>query len=280
MSRLPSRQPAILCGIDEGSESHTAARVAAQFAQRLGATLVLVHVALEPYVLLGPSVTFEERRRDALAYHEAGLVRTVLDPVAVSGPSVERRVVFGASPSEELRRLAEDEAVELIVVASRRHGALASMLGNTSADLARSAPCPVVVVPAGVPDTVRCAGAIVCAVADEPEDTNVVRTAAELAQRVGTVLVLVHAGEPGDASILDPWRDLAQETAPDLVVEQHVAAGGPAEALASYAADRDASLIAVGTRGRGALVSAVLGSVSAELVRIADRPMLVVPSRD
>jgi nucleotide-binding universal stress UspA family protein len=276
---LPPDQPAIVCGIAEGSDSHTAARVAARLAERLGATLVLVHVGLEPFVRLGPSTTYERRRRRKRAFHESGLLRVVLEPVPVEDSTVLRRVVFGPSPSEELRRLAGHEAVKLLVVGSQRPGAFEAVLGSTSAELAQAAPCPVVVVPVGVPADLRCDGCVICGVADEAADANVVLTAAELAQRLGVALVLAHVGEPRDPSFLDALRRVAQETAPQLVIDHHIANGRPAGALARYAAERDATLIAVGTRGRGALLSAVLGSVSAELVRTTDRPMLVVPAR-
>jgi nucleotide-binding universal stress UspA family protein len=49
-----------------------------------------------------------------------------------------------------------------------------------------------------------------------------------------------------------------------------------AEDLVAASARHDAALIAVGSRGRGALKSALLGSVTAALLRISDRPVLVV----
>jgi nucleotide-binding universal stress UspA family protein len=54
--------------------------------------------------------------------------------------------------------------------------------------------------------------------------------------------------------------------------------GGPAaEALASVASARHADEIVVGARGLGR-VRALLGSVSHELLHIADRPVVVIPA--
>ena len=55
--------------------------------------------------------------------------------------------------------------------------------------------------------------------------------------------------------------------------------GEPAVVLAQVAADCDAELIVVGSRGRGAWRSAVLGSVSSDVARLAPCPVMIVPER-
>jgi nucleotide-binding universal stress UspA family protein len=50
-------------------------------------------------------------------------------------------------------------------------------------------------------------------------------------------------------------------------------------ALTRAASERRAALIVAGTRGRGALAAALLGSVSAGLVRGAGRPVALVSPR-
>ena len=59
--------------------------------------------------------------------------------------------------------------------------------------------------------------------------------------------------------------------------ETELIGGPPAEALAKVAQVRDAEEIVVGARGLGR-VRALLGSVSHELLHIADRPVLVIPA--
>jgi nucleotide-binding universal stress UspA family protein len=58
-------------------------------------------------------------------------------------------------------------------------------------------------------------------------------------------------------------------------VDQRVVEGRPATAILSAAADVDADLIVVGSRGLGTIRSMVLGSVSAEVLRHTDRSVLV-----
>jgi nucleotide-binding universal stress UspA family protein len=57
--------------------------------------------------------------------------------------------------------------------------------------------------------------------------------------------------------------------------ETEIVEGSPAEAILELARARAADLIVVGSRGRGAVTGAVLGSVSSEIVHRADRPVLV-----
>ena len=54
--------------------------------------------------------------------------------------------------------------------------------------------------------------------------------------------------------------------------------GSTSEAILRVADDVDADLIAMGTRGRGAVRSIILGSVSHGVAQHADRPVLIAPS--
>ena len=64
----------------------------------------------------------------------------------------------------------------------------------------------------------------------------------------------------------------------DLRVELLIEDGDPAQVLAAVARERPAALVVTGTRGRNALGSALLGSVSVGLVRAAGRPVVLVPA--
>jgi nucleotide-binding universal stress UspA family protein len=59
-------------------------------------------------------------------------------------------------------------------------------------------------------------------------------------------------------------------------VGYEVVAGIPSDEIVAYADRIDADLIVVGSRGRGPVASALLGSVSSAVLHAADRPVLVV----
>ncbi len=59
-------------------------------------------------------------------------------------------------------------------------------------------------------------------------------------------------------------------------IRTHLATGDPAERICAYAAEIDARLIAVGTRGHSSVASLLVGSVSNAVIRQAPCPVLVV----
>jgi nucleotide-binding universal stress UspA family protein len=77
-------------------------------------------------------------------------------------------------------------------------------------------------------------------------------------RRVAEALELAAAGEAQDVD--------------GVVVEQD-----PAHALVELAAERDARLIVVGTRGESPFMGALLGSTAHKLLHLSELPVLVVP---
>ena len=64
-----------------------------------------------------------------------------------------------------------------------------------------------------------------------------------------------------------------------VAAESELLEGRPAEQILELARLRGADLIVVGSRGRGAVAEALLGSVSQTIVHDADRPVLVAKPR-
>jgi nucleotide-binding universal stress UspA family protein len=145
-------------------------------------------------------------------------------------------------------------------------------------------------------------GSIVCGVDGSADSQAAVKVAVQLADRLGRTLILAHvvelshipyaaayplggiAGPMVMAEEADSEREegarLLERVAVDAGLadaERRVAIGYPAERLADLADEEDADLIVVGSRGRGALKAAFLGSVSYNLVGVARCSVLIVP---
>ena len=138
------------------------------------------------------------------------------------------------------------------------------------------------------------AGCIVCGIDDSDGARKAARVADDLAQRLGARLVLVH-GTPEAPSVIygvpfdsDAFQREARDDAERLLeevartcgteeVSRRAEPGTPAEALARILADEGADFLVVGTRGRGAMRSVLLGSVAQEVLAVAPCPVVVVP---
>jgi nucleotide-binding universal stress UspA family protein len=210
----------------------------------------------------------------------------------------------GPSAWREVLRAARDVGADVIVCGSRGRGAFSrAFLGSTSSSLLHHADRPVLVVPPGAGDLT---GPVVIAY----DGSNGARAAIAATARLlpGRNALVVHvwaspltrsfAGEElaamplpegndvtnglGDLlaaaghEVADAGAALAQEaglSARPLAVE---GVAGTWRTLAAAARDEAAAAIVAGCRGRGAVTSTVLGSVSAGLVHNADRPVLIV----
>ena len=149
-------------------------------------------------------------------------------------------------------------------------------------------------------------GTIVVGVDRSPYSEAALRFAADEAHLRGADLVALHVwtyvspapvGEPtmmampaGDLpGLLEAERDAADvelkaalEEAfvakPPVEIEPRLVEGDAAEVL--VAAAKDADLVVVGSRGRGGLASALLGSVSSHVIHHAACPVVVVKAPD
>lgn len=105
------------------------------------------------------------------------------------------------------------------------------------------------------------------------------RTAADLAKSSGSEVHVVHVGH-------DQFREEAQEeldTEEGMVrevgvteVQAHLKFGMPARTIVDLAEELGVGLIVMGSRGRGGIRRALMGSVSSSVVPHAHCPVMVV----
>jgi monovalent cation/proton antiporter MnhG/PhaG subunit len=271
----------------DGSESaRRALELAAELAGRDG-SIAVAHVAPplgEPDFAGSPDVEDPDQER-LLA--EA---RTEVARAGAAATTLRRR---GDASTELIAAGAELDA-DLIVVGSRGRGPFTSaFLGSVSSALAGGANAPVVVVGPAVEVG---EGPILAGVDGSDASLDAARVAAALDRRLGRGLrvVLAYASHsaPGALAVPEGREELAladEQRAAELLAEIADTLGIPGEAtqllggdtepeaLAALAREVDAALVVVGSRGRGALRSALLGSFSTRVVADAPCPVVVVP---
>lgn len=130
----------LVCGVEDSPEAAEALRVATRLSRNAGLRLVVVHVE----DTVGPGSTVR-----------AGAVqrgRQLLDRIFAKqmlGRGLDTRVEVGP-PVEELARVAAEEAATVILIGSpsRHWWRPRRRMSKLAAELAATADCPVVVVPA------------------------------------------------------------------------------------------------------------------------------------
>lgn len=160
------------------------------------------------------------------------------------------------------------------------------MIGSVNA---ANSPCPVIAVPRAA--ALEEPGPVVVGYDGSEHGLRAARHAAALAAQLERDLEVVEVTTSED-TIERPDRELAGQlyltatqgrlSGPirpvDLEVSVVRESGEPADVLVRVARERAAAVIFTGTRGRNALSSALLGSVSASVVAVADRPVGLVPA--
>lgn len=132
----------LLVPIDFSGPSLEALRYAERLAAQSGASIDLVFVA-EHVIYMGDSVAFPNAPMlEEMKGKLAGLARDEVDELV----PVYRHVLTG-KPFAEIVKLAQERAIDLIVIGTHGRTGLGHVLiGSTAEQVVRHAPCPVLVV--------------------------------------------------------------------------------------------------------------------------------------
>ncbi|WJK39679.1 universal stress protein [Solwaraspora sp. WMMA2056] len=277
----------ILVGYD-GSASADAALAWAVAEGIRTSTPVVLGYAFEWPPATAPIISAPEVWPDAVSRRDAEKMLQVAAAEAVEAhPGAEiTTVVLDGPAAIRLREKSRDAA--LLVVGNRGHGGFADLLlGSTSVAVSAHAHCPVVVVRGEpYPD-----GPVVVGVDGSEASLLALRFAVDHAAGSGVGLRVLRAWSPpaqrwrppafdpreivaAERALLDdevaPWR----EKYPELTITVEAVGDSPGRVLVD--ATRTASLVVVGSRGRGGFTGLLLGSVSQQLLHHSHSPVAVV----
>jgi nucleotide-binding universal stress UspA family protein len=278
----------IVVGYD-GSELSDVALTWAEQLARIGQRPLTVLVA----AVDEDSAARTEAETDGPTLARQALVVERAEKATVDLPEAMVEVV--SSPQQAVPALLEaSRDAELLVVGAQGHGAVHGlMMGSVSQHVARHAVCPVVVVrPPQDPTSDR----VVVGVDGSAHGRATLRFAFEHVRRVGGTLsvlyVISYGASYGGAALLgyadnhlpdyraemrewlDDYLDDLRVEYPDVDVSAELAVGSAGRLLADRS--HAASLVVVGSRGRGGFAGLMLGSVSASVLHHATCPVAVV----
>lgn len=218
--------------------------------------------------------------------------------------------VVSGRPFEEICKVADKISADLIVLPTRGHSGLKRMaLGSTAERVVRHARCPVLIprgkkfnaaVASGEPDGKFSLRQVLVPVDFSECSLAGVKYAARLAKRSGAKLHLFHAVFPYAQMIavdrmggeLTPLLQSAKANAEEAMqklrqslflrgisCETEIRTGPAIDEICAASGRDNVDLVVTSTHGRGGFSHALMGSVAEHIVRYAECPVLVVPSR-
>ena len=294
----------ILVPLDFSSASMVALDYAVWMAKQFHAAIHLVHVyppdeASAPGAghLLFESAEAIERLNEELTGIHSKHVPTFRP---------ENCHICGGRPYREIVRVAREIDADLIVLSTRGHSGLKHLLlGSTAERVVRSAACPVLVARKRKQRTKANREVFAVRTILVPTDFSqcalgATEYAAFLARKLNAKLRLFHAMYPYTNYVfvdragvrLSGLAEAVEETARQemdalkqmeflrgLRVETEILPGPAVDEICAAATQSDVDVIVTSTHGHTGFQHAIIGSVAEQIVRYAERPVLVVPSR-
>lgn len=282
----------IVVAVDGSASALNAARWAAAEALIRGRGLTLAHALIPPSTGGGFAIGIPPRMDFLDTMREQAIAELAKIAETLPGNDIVIEVQIGSAT--ELM-LGASEHAELIVMGSRGHGGFKGLLlGSAGAQVAAHAQCPTVIIREVAREG---ANQIVVGIDGSPHSLAAIEFAFDEASRHGWELVAIHAWDvPSFDLIISPagpvpfpLNDVADSEVrlaaevlagfridyPDVLVQERLVRAPAVQSILD--ATTNAALIVVGTRGHGAALRAVLGSVSNGILHRATVPVAVVP---
>jgi nucleotide-binding universal stress UspA family protein len=297
----------IIFPTDFSAHAHAALKYAAGFAHAGRGRVLMLNVQdspVPPNLLTLPEYVFEEPENNWLLELRSRAEEVLADPL-LDGVEVDPVFVAG-EPATEISRVAFEQEVDLITVATRDRNRLARAFGKSIAEeIVAEAPCAVLAIRPPQRDFVEHRGGqtqirlnrVLLATNFRPSSAAATQLATSMANHLGAELHAVYViGDyfeqisaifpEGGLAALTGLRSHVQERMAHLArssgpqASTHIAEGRPYQEIVKLAANLDADLIVLGTAVHGSLFgnNQVLGSEIERVIRNAPCPVLCVPA--
>jgi nucleotide-binding universal stress UspA family protein len=206
----------------------------------------------------------------------------------------------GISGAPVILEYAEEIDADVIVMSTHgRRGLSRALLGSVTEEVVRLSKCPVLTIRSGLGTTAPSRIESVLVPVDfSPHSEVAAQHAREICRAYGARMHLLHVFEQpvtpevylgGGPSTIPDYRLLegslreallgeAMRAGADVEPEIHVREGSTVGGILDAARDIPADLIVIATHGLGGIAHVLLGSVTEEVVRRADRPVLTLKS--
>ena len=287
----------ILVAVDFSESSRRALEVASALARRMEAPLLLLHVwntrhlAGSAKILPQLEAWLGEQKTEV-----AHRLETWASEVRSSGLEVTARVEDGVA-SRQIPDIARLSRARLVALGRRGTAELAHVkLGSVCERVVHQSQSPVLVVP-GRTSRTDAPRKLLVGVDFSNAASEAYQTALRFAEALGgeTSLVLAHVRPPDleawlesgieraynggyryDGDALARWAE--RPGASSVFVQYRVLEGRPEEVLVAGAAEEGCDWLVLGLQGRTALAALLIGSTTDRILKLTDRPVLVVPT--
>lgn len=286
----------LLCPVDFSEQSGHALRWAKVLARRTGGRLTVVN-AVEPLLAEAAKLRFG---RDLVHAETEPALRQFAAETWSDGIPNAANVSFDVrvgNPADVILAAAARERADLIIMGTHGLGGVRKwLLGSTTERVLRRTLTPVLAIPPTVssPDhEPGILGPVLAATDFSDTSARALRWAADLAQKMSSLLLVVHVVEP--IAVAPQWQryledadhnrvadarteldKLMPQFAGSVKCESLVESGLPADAIALIAEQRRAGVIVLGVANSQGPLGSRPGSIAYRVLCLAKAPVLVV----
>ena len=287
-------------GVDGSDASIEALRWAAYEGGRRGVPVLIVSCYSVPVYGIQEADSYQARE-DVAMFEEGAvaIVRQATELVAEIAPHVVVEVTTALSAAAVAISEAAHAGDEIVVGATGHSGFMDGLLGSVTTSVVHRSHVPVIVVPAKpITDAGLTMRKIVIGLDGSPASIAALDWAYEQALLAGAELTAVHGWiypYPGQRTVVSSARAQMQLDATEqlktsleslgvllssgpIQVHSRLVEKSAVDALLDEA--NDADLVVIGSRGRGAVRSTLLGSVSHSVAQHANCPVVIIRDAD